>query len=100
MHRLRGVKGADGWMSWVGKGQGRSPQEETSGWRYVATQGFREGVFQAKERAHANTNIFAHHILSLERKKKKKKKERKSPIALKYLLNKVLLLKFLRIQLS
>ena len=96
MHRLRGVKGADGWMSWVGKGQGRSPQEETSGWRSVATQGFREGVFQAKERAHANTNIFAHHILSLM----PKKKERKSPIAFKYLLIKVLLLKFLRIQLS
>lgn len=59
-HRLRGVEGADGWMSWVGKGQGRSPK------------GFREGEFQAKERAPANTNIFAHHILSLMQKKGKK----------------------------
>lgn len=72
-----------GVIVWVGKGSGQ------------VSPGFREGEFQAKERAPANTNIFAHHILSLMQKK-----ERKSPIALKYLLNKVLLLKLLKIQLS
>ena len=49
----------------------RSPQEETSGWRSIGTQGFREGAFQAKERAHANRDIIAHHILSLMPKEKK-----------------------------
>lgn len=61
MHRLRGVEGAGMGGCLGGQGSGQVPQ------------GFREGEFQAKERAPANTNIFVYHILSLMQKKKGKK---------------------------
>ena len=90
----RGVEGADGWMSWVGKGQvspgGNIWVEICS---YPGIQGRSipgQGKSPCKHKHHCPSHPFFD----------AKRKERKSIIAFKYLLNKVLLLKLPRIQLS
>lgn len=94
MYRLRGVEGADGWVSWVGKGQvspGGNIWVEI--YRYPGIQGRSipgQGKSSCKQRHHCPSHPFFD----------AKRKERKSIIAFKYLLNKVLLLKLPRIQLS
>lgn len=74
MHRLRGGRVLMGGCL-GGKGQGRSPQ------------GFRVREFQAKGKSSCKHK----HLCPSHPFFDAKKKERKSPIALKYLLNKVLL---------